>query len=345
MNLNELKAKYAGILEKAKTENRSLSAQETTELDGLKAEITKLETEAQKGVKEAEEQRSAAAARVNGPNLQAVDKNTYFRNIAKGSADVGNKEVIADVVRQFNLTSPIYAAHQNVQRRSTGNTYSFTQITKGGAGYVKTEGNAGTSDTTSTAAMASVAFKTYSGQKVLITQEALDDYACDVAQEIMTLGMAKSVIAFGTDIVTALKVPFLVSTTFTPTETAATSWALQDIINCFYEIPIRNRYGVKFMMSSALAKTVTGLLTLDNGPQAAMIGLTKENILEIDDASLADDVLFVGNPTLALAIAMKEPVRTWVQEISEGTQFEVQPRLAVALRDAYALACRQLKAA
>jgi hypothetical protein len=44
----------------------------------------------------------------------------------------------------------------------------------------------------------------------------------------------------------------------------------------------------------------------------------------------------VGNPTLMLAIARKEPVRIFVQEVSEGKTFEAQPRLAVALRDSTA---------
>jgi HK97 family phage major capsid protein len=341
VTLSEMKARYQAILDGAKTANRSMTSAETTELDKLKADIARIESEAAEGVRNAQQDRSAAAARQSEAKPQDVDKNTYLRSIAKGSADVGNKEVVADVVRQFNLTSPIFAAHTNVQRRSTGNAYQFTQIAKGGAGYVKTEGAAGTTDSASTATMVAQAFKTYSGQKILVTQEALDDFEADIAAEVLTLGLAKSTVAFGVDCVTALKSAFLVSTTFTPTQTAATSWAMADLVAAYYEIPVRNRTGVKFICAPATAKALVSLLTLDNGPQAAAIGLKPENIVE--DDSVDTDVCFLGNITLALAVGMKVPVRTFIQEVSEGKTFEVQPRFAVGLRDGTALSVRLRK--
>lgn len=343
MTLAELKAKYAGLLEKAKTENRSLTAAETTEMDAMKADILKMEKAAEDGVKEAERQRSAAAARLNGDDRKTMKSNEYFRSIARGDQDVGNKEVVADVVRQFNLTCPIYAAHTNVQPRSTGNTYSYTKIQKGGSGFVKTEGAAAPEDTVSTAVMVAQTFKVYSSEIIPITQEMLDDAVADISQEVMTLGMSKSVIAFGADCVTALKSAFLVSTVFTPTETAATHWALADVVAAYFEVPVRNRYGVKFICNGETAQAIVAQLTLDNSPQAALIGFTKENIVE--DDSMPDDVLFVGNVTLALAIGRKEPVRIFMRETSEGKDVEVQPRFAVGLRDSTAIAARILKAA
>lgn len=366
MNLAQLKAKATAILEGAKTANRSLTDLENVELANIKAEIAKLEAaeeqarsasaasaQAQaeanrKAAADAEAARSAAAAAAQKPDPYKMPKNEYLRSIAKGAADVGNKEVIDDVVRQFNLTSPIFAAHQNVQRRSTGNTFSFTKITSGGTGYRKTEGNAGSADTVSAASMVSVSFITYSGQKILLSQEALDDYAADVAQEVIVIGTSQSSIAFGNDCIKAMKTAFggvyngsgTETTPPTFTQTDSTAWALSDLIGAYYDIPVRNRYGVKFVMHPSTAEAIVGLLTVDKSPQAAWIGLTKENIVE--DESMDTDVVFVGNLTLALAIGMKVPVRVWMQDVSEGKNVEVQPRLAVALRDSSAIAARQL---
>ena len=49
--------------------------------------------------------------------------------------------------------------------------------------------------------------------------------------------------------------------------------------------------------------------------------------------SFPADKVAISNLDLALAIGMKEPVRVWTQQISEGVQYEVQPRFAVASRD------------
>ncbi|MCL2646027.1 MAG: phage major capsid protein [Phycisphaerales bacterium] len=336
MNLNEMKAKYVAILETGKTENRSFTAAEITEMDNLKAEIAKAEKAATEGVQKAIEERNAAAARLQGPDTMRMKTNEYLRSIAKGSQNVGNLEVVNDVVRQFNQTSPIFAAHQNVQMRSTGNSFEFTRISAGGAGYVKTEGNAGTSDTASAATMVAVPFKTYSGQTILVTQEALDDYAADISQEVIVLGTAKATVAFGADCVAALKSAFT-----TTTATAGTSWTLADVTAAYYEIPVRNRYNIKYTCNPATAKALANLITLNTSPQAEWIDLKKENIVE--DESMDADLLFVGDLTQALAIGLKQPVRVFVQEVSQGTNFEAQPRLAVALRDATALAARKLK--
>lgn len=344
--IEELQAEYKAVLEKAKTENRGLTADETKSLDTLKGEIEKLETakandNAAKAELEKREEylRSIAAAQQTiKDNLGNADKNTYLRSITKGSNDVGNKEIVNDVVRQFETQSPIFGAHQNIQRRSNGMAFSFTKVTKGGAGYVKTEGNAATEDTASAAVPVSVAFKTYSGQKVVITQEALDDFAADIAQEIITLGSGKATTKFDADAVAELE-----SVDATPTETAATSWALTDITGAFFEIPNRNRVGVKYICAPATAAKIVNMMKAEDAAACAVVGLTAENLI-VDD-NVTADVLIVANPTLALAIGMKEPVRVFTDEVSEGRAYEVQPRMAVKLRDSTAVALRKLKAA
>ena len=98
MNLNELKSKYVAILETGRTENRFYTAAEITEMDALKGEIAKAEKAATDAVQEALEQRSAAAARLQGPDTMKMKTNEYLRSIAKGSQNVGNLEVVNDVV-------------------------------------------------------------------------------------------------------------------------------------------------------------------------------------------------------------------------------------------------------
>jgi len=337
MDLNEMKSKCVAIYEQAATQNRTLNAAEAAETDALRAEIAKVEKEAQEGVQKALEERNAAAAKFLAPDTANMKTNEYLRSIAKGSQNVGNIEVVNDVVRQFNQTSPIFAAHKNVQMRSTGNAFEFTRISAGGAGYVKAEGAAATADSTSAATMISVPFKTYSGQTILVTQEALDDFAADISQEVIILGTAKATVAFGVDCIAAMKSAF---TTFTAT--AGTAWTFNDIQAAYYEIPIRNRQGgVKYICSPTTAKALNSFLTLNISPQSEGIGLTKENIVE--DESMDNDLLFVGDPTFILAVGMRTPVRVFVQEVSQGKNFEVQPRFAVALRDGTALAARKLK--
>lgn len=352
MTLAELKAKAAAILDKAKTENRSLTAAENTEIETIKADILKEEKVIQAATEQQRSAAAAAAARLNRDDVWNMKSNEFFRkmatlgdsymrSISTAGQDVGNKEVIADVVRQFNLTSPIYAAHQNVQPRSTGVVYSYTRINKGGSGFVKTEGAAAPEDTVSSVTMVSQTFKTYSSEKLQISQEMLDDAVADISQEVMTLGLAKSVLAFGADCVTALESAFLVSNVFTPTDTAGTSWAFSDIVAAYYEIPVRNRYGVKYICNGATAQALVSLLTNINAPQAAIIGFTADNIVE--DSAMPNNVLIIGNITISLAIGRKEPVRVFMVETSEGRTVEVQPRLAVGLRDSTALAARHLK--
>jgi hypothetical protein len=330
--VTELQTEYKAKLESIASEKRSMSEAEVKELDAMKSAIDTAKNEetlnAKKSALEVEMRSIREAQDTIKSKLDTVDKNTYLRSIAKGSADVGNKEVVADVVRAYVSQSPLYAAHQNVQVRSTGNAYSFTQITGGGTGYVKTEGNAGTADDTTAAAMVSQAFKLYSGQKIVISQEALDDFAADIAQEITSVSLAQSVMAFAADAYTALN-------TITKTDTASTSWALTDITGAYLALPARNLFGVKYIMNGTTAASVVDLLDYEDNLKAAFIGLDKSNI--IIDSSCTSGTIYVGNPTLALAIGRKDPIRIFVQEVSEGKSFEAQPRLAVALRDATAM--------
>lgn len=345
---------YRAVLDKAKAENRSLNSDEAQRLDILKAEIDK-DVNARAAAAELErretEYRSIAAAQgaIDKTAPAAADPrpgaNAYLRSIAKGNADVGNKEVIADVVRQFESQSPIFAAHANVQQRSTGNAFQFTKVTKGSTdGYAKTEGNTGRTDGTGTGATASsvgvatIAFTTYSGELMTVTQEMLDDAAADVAAEVIGLGSGKATMAFDADAITELESAFL-----SYTDTAATTWAVADLIDIFLAIPNRNRYGVKYVTSAATAAKLLALMTTDNAPALAAIGFSKDSLV-IDD-NVTTDVVLGGNITLALAIGMRVPVRVFTQEVSAGRNFEVQPRLAVALRDATALAARKRKAA
>jgi HK97 family phage major capsid protein len=341
MTIEQLKAEYAAILALGKTENRSLAAAETAKLDTLKLEIEKLEREgaalAAANKRETENRSIAAAQETIKNGLGSMDKNTYLRSLAKGSQDVGNKEVLADVVRQFETESPIFAAHKNVQKRSTGNAFSFTKITSGGAGYAKTEGNAGTADTASAATIASVVFLTYSGQKITVTQEMIDDSAADIAQEVIVLGSAKATTKFDIDAVAALE------TYGTPADTAATTWALSDLVAAYFELPNRNRNtNVKYICAPATAAAIVNMLNATDAPKAAVIGLSADSII-VDDHVTAGHVL-VCDPTLALAIGIKVPARIFVDEVSEGRVYEAQPRLAVALRDSTAISGRKLKA-
>lgn len=348
MTVDELKKQYTAILEAAKTEKRSLKETEIADLDRIKSEIeaaTKQAANADAAAKQIADReaqlRSIAAAQTTiKENLGTLDKNTYLRSIAKGSADVGNKEVVSDVVRAFESQSPIFAAHKNVQNRSTGNAFSFTKVTQGAgaAGYIKVEGVAGTEDTTSAVTVQSVAFKLYDSQRIAVSQEMLDDAAADIAAEIIGLGSAKSTMKFDTDCVTKLASAF-----GTIPETAGTTWAVADLIAAYLEIPNRNRYEVSYVCNGSTAAALLALFTTENAPALAAIGFSKDTL--VIDSNVAANTLIVGNVTLALALGMKTPVRIFTQESSAGRDFEVQPRLAVELRDATALAARVLAAA
>ena len=93
----------------------------------------------------------------------------YLRSIAKGGSDVGDKLFIADVVRVYNETSPIYAAHTKHPSAFHRQHLSFTAVSPNGStGAVKTEGNASADDTSGTASIESVTLGgLHSGQKVL----------------------------------------------------------------------------------------------------------------------------------------------------------------------------------
>jgi HK97 family phage major capsid protein len=335
MTIQEMKAKYQGIVETASTANRSLTAAETQELDTLKAQIA----DAEKAVKTADEARSAAAARFDSKAANPKTMNEHYRSIGKGSAEVGTNEAINDVVRVFEEQSPIFKAHNAKQPRLTGEAYKYPKVVPGGAGYSKTEGNAGTADTASAITMVDQTFKTYSSQVVAVSQEMLDDAGFDVQAEITTMGMAKSTSAFDADAITAIE-----TYDSTPTETAATTWALSDVVAAYFDLPNRHQgAGVKYIGNAATIKSIVSLLTTDNAPQAAIINLKPENI--IIDSNVTAGLLLVTNLDRALAIGMKNKVRVLILEVSAGKTIEVQPRLAVGLRDGTAVAGRKLKAA
>jgi HK97 family phage major capsid protein len=336
--LQEKKARFRAIMEKAKTENRSFVKEETDEMNALKAEIEAAEADLSAAAASAAQNRSAAAARITVPvGAKKKNLNAHLRSITKASSEVGDVEVVDDVVRVYVAQSPIFRAHQGKQLRLTGTAFTYPKVTAGTGGYKKTEGNDATSDSGSTITMVTLAFSTYSSQQITVSQEMLDDAGFDVGAEVEAIGMSKSTAAFDADAVTALE-----TYDATPTETAGTNvWAMSDLVAAYFELPDRNRQGVKFITAPATAASIIALLTNTNAPQAAVIGLTAENII-IDDNVTAGLVL-VCNPTLALAIGMKQQVRIFMQEQSKGRVYEVQPRMAVGLRDVTAVTGRKLK--
>ncbi len=357
--LENLKAEYEKLLRTAHLENRGLTVDETKRADQFKAEIVEAEriereanavvvagmtaraterTAAAQAAVNAEEQKRSAAAAASGLR-QDLPSNEYYRSLAKGAVDVGNKEVVADVVRVYQSASPIFAAHTNVQTRSTGMTFTFTRIRPDlSKGYVKTEGASGRDDSTTTIEIVPVPFKLYDSESVLVTQELLDDATVDLGAEISSAGLAKSGTAFGADLVTAL-----MSAVATPTETAATTWAISDLAGAYFGLPLRNRVGLRYIMNSQTAKAVVDLLGVEAGPRLAAIGLSAESIL-VDEA-VTNDVIILANVALALAVGQKTPVRVLVVEVSAGRTYELQPRFAVALRDGTAVAVIKRKSA
>jgi HK97 family phage major capsid protein len=338
---------FKAIVDAAKKENRSLTEAEDKQLDDLKAEIARLD-EAASNAKLAGEQharreaelRSFAAAQTVRPEIEAMDKSKLFRSITTGGADVGNVDFINDVVKQFEEQSPLFAAHGNVQRRSTGNSFSYTQIAPGTqTASLKVEGNAGSADETCSVVIATTTFGTYSGGIVLISQEMLDDAAADIAQEITALGMAKGILKFDKALVDLLEAAAVVSGDIP--ETANTTWDLSDLIAMYFSIPMRNRRGIKWIGNATMMGTIVDLMDFEDTAKTALIGLTPENL--IVDSNSAADTLIACNPTLALSIGIKQPVRVFRQEVSAGSNFEVQPRLAAGLRDATAVVGREKK--
>jgi HK97 family phage major capsid protein len=336
--LQEKKARYRTIMDKAKAENRSFIKEETEEMDALKTEIEAAEAEVAAAAANATQNRSTATTRITVPVGGAAKKktyNTYLRSITKGSSEVGDVDVVADVVRAYQNQSPVFAAHQGKQLNLTGTAYTYPRITAGTGGYKKTEGVDATSDTGSAITMVTQAFSTYSSQQITVSQEMLDDAGFDVAAEIESLGMAKSTQAFDVDAVAALR-----TYTVTPTVSLTTAWAMADLVAAYFEIPTRNRYGVKFFCNGVTAGLLIATINTNTQAQADLIGFKAENII-VDD-NVAAGLVMLANPTLALAIGMKQQVRIFVQEQSKGRVYEVQPRMAVGLRDATAVAGRTL---
>ena len=262
---------------------------------------------------------------------------TENRSWTEAAQDVGGKEVIADVVRVFEQQSPILKAFTNLQHRSTGRTFSYTKIVTTSAlglhkGTTKSEGVAGAEDTTTSITMADITFVTYTGRKVIVSNEMLDDAAADLAKEVVTFGMAGATMKFNDAALTALKagigtgddqIGWIL--------TAGTTWDLADLSAAYFSIPNRNRYGVKYTMNGATAGKIVAQLTTWNKVFTDLIELKPENI--VVDMSMDANRIVIGNMDLTLAIGIKEPVRVWTNEVSEGVEYEVQPRLAVANRD------------
>jgi HK97 family phage major capsid protein len=295
---------------------------------------------------------TAALDAIRLHKLKGGKSSAHLRSITKAAAgdDVGMVEVVNDVVRQYDEACPIFAAHKKIQRRNTGNAYVYTRITRGDVGHDRTEAVASADDATSAMVMVTQAFKNYTGDTVIISEEMVNDAGFDLSAEVLALGLGKTVPLLAADLVAALKSAFLVSSTFTPTETAGTSWDIQDLINAYFEIPARNRSGISYVCNSATAKLLIEMLSAENSEKAMMIrlmsfGADGVSPAIVEDAAVPDGVVFVANVTKALAIGMGSPVRVKAMEVSEGTKFEVQPRFAVGLRDGTALAVRKLKTA
>lgn len=342
------KQEYKDLLAKAKKENRALTDEETTRADQLHAEIDgleKTERDRQDAVAAAQAKRdeqhrslaaAAAGAEVDPPKQTA---NEFYRSVAKGDQVIGNEEVTADVVRAYESMSPIYAAHKNIQDRSTGNTFYFTKVVADTAtGEQKAEGASGSTDTTTTLESVGVEFKKYSSQKVLITSEMLEDSAADVSAEISAVGMAKSVMKFTADAVTAL-----MSADAAPAESTGTAWTIGDMVNMFFAMPPRHRNNLSWVCNGTTAAALVNLLGTEAGPRLAAIGFTAESI--VADDLMPADRLVLTNITLALAIGRKVPIRVFSQDVPSGREYEVQPRLAAALRDGTAVVIRKRKTA
>jgi HK97 family phage major capsid protein len=328
--MNELQNEMKSILEDAK-KTGAMTGEQEIRLGAIKAQLDSNEVQVRSAA-------ASAAAAIVKP--VARDSNTILRSISKGSDEVNDITFVDDIVRQFRLQSPLFAAHSNVQQRSNGMVYHYNKVTKGGAGYAKTEGVAGTTDSASAIAIANVSFATYSGQKIIVTQEAMDDFKADIMGELLTLGMAKCSDAWAAAAITALETSQTTPGTYT--ETATTSWQVSDLISAYFEVATRNRYDIRYIVNSTTAATLINLFDAEDSYKLAAIGFSKDTLLVED--GMATNELFVCNPTLALAVAMKVPVRVFKDEVSEGYSIEVQPRLAVALRDSTAVANRVKKA-
>lgn len=363
------KADMKKVLDQAKSENRSITAAETSTLDGIKAEIDKLvaskaatsREEVAGQVAAAIEARSTAAATVTA-TVKEPDANTFLRSVTRGAVNVGDVVFNDDVVRVFNETSPLFESSK-VDTKQTGETYKFIKITGGNTGGGrKAEGIAGNNDTNTTVTPASVIFTTYSGESCLISTEMSDDAGFDVSAEVTGAGLAKCMYKFGGDAVATMASAFstdngtnggtLTATsyagnssgstvTYYPLLTNASTFAASDLVSLYYEVPARNRDGAKFICNATTAAKIVSIITNTNDPQITWIGFTKDSVVE--EPAMPTDVVFFGNPAKVLAVGMKKPIRVFVQEVSAGKTIEPQPRIAVALRDSTAVSARYRK--
>ena len=107
---------------------------------------------------------------------------------------------------------------------------------------------------------------------------------------------------------------------------------MQDLINAYFEIPVRNRRNINFIAAPATAKTFVGLITNTTKPKLTISVLAK---IPFWNASQCRKCCHLRKSTLAIAIGSSELIRTVV--LASAT-FDVQPRMAVApLRDSTAL--------
>jgi HK97 family phage major capsid protein len=321
-----LRAASHAIVAAAAKESRRMTPAELDELERIEFE------------------RSQAEATEQARSRWMMPVDEYLRSITKGGADVGNASLSGDVLKKFNALSPLIRAHSNIVKRGNGQAYYFMREVAGGAAEVRAEGTAGSTDNATAFDIVMIPFKTYSGQQVNVSQEILDDSAIDIAGEVLGVGLAKASVELAADVIELMKSLFLDSDTFTPTETAGTSWSVDDLLDMHASIPTRHRDGLKWFCSGATAKVLKkAIFTEANAPLNAAIGFGPDSLVE--DDGLPADVLFCGNLTNAIAIGHVYPPRMQAIPTSAGATFEALPRFAADVRDGTALAVRKLKAA
>jgi hypothetical protein len=341
MTIEQLKTEAATILNLVATEKRSMTAAEDSRLGVIKTEIAALETAIAADKANVETQKRSVIASQLTKNPADMDSNTYFRSLTRGGSEVGPQAFVQEVVKVFETESPIWRNHGNIKTQTTGNAFNLYVLTPGGAGYKKTEGNAGTADTSSSLVLQPFPFSTYSSQAVTVSQEMLDDLAYDISGDITSLGMSKSTVAFDADAVAAL----VSSGTYTGDLTSTSGEVtLAAVTAKFMGLPDRHRLapGIKYFTNAIGAAKLLALITWEAKAQCDAISLTPENI--VIDTNVPARMTIITNVTKAIGIGMKTPVRVFTLEVSAGRQYEIQPRLAVAVRDASAVVGYSYKA-